>query len=214
MSDHQEVPEEVKQEVQRLLSEASKKPEETVKVADITTAREWKTKARQGTDLPVPSGNVALVRNPGMRQFLETGVIPNELMDIVEKALKRGEAPDFAKVAQDDPKKTKAVLDMIDNVVRTTVIQPVVWPVPSAEECEKNLQEYPDSCDERGRLEDRLYVDEVDFEDRLYIFQWVSGGTRDLEQFRSELRATLADLPGGDEVRNAAERLLGSNTTL
>lgn len=147
-----------------------------------TSASEWKKKATVGTLVTVPSGNEVRVRTPGMQVFLNQGVIPNSLMPIIQDAMKQGEAPseDTMQSMIDDPQKINEIMDMADAVALFSFVEPKLAPIPTDEE-----GEIIPIGDER-RDEDTLYVDEVDFTDKLFIFQFAVGGTAKLEQFRQE----------------------------
>lgn len=135
-------------------------------------------KKRLGGVMELPSGAVVKVRNPGgLKAFLGNGSIPNSLMPIVQKAVNNGKqvsAEEMGIINEDgsiDPAVLKDMLAMIDNVTIQSVVEPKVHPAPA---------------DEDERDDDLLYVDEFPDEDKQFLFQWVSGGTRDLEQFRRE----------------------------
>lgn len=178
--------------------------------AMVTTAGEWKASALDASPLEVPSGNVCLAKNPGMRSFMKSGIIPNPLMAPLQKALDRGSGlqdKELKALMQDSPEHIEAMAQLVDNVVVEVVVQPRVWAVPTMEEISFNLKNYPeDELDESGRLKNRLYVDEVDFQDKAFIFQWSVGGTRDLETFRAEYRASLGDLSGEPVQRASSKR--------
>jgi hypothetical protein len=165
------------------------------KSKEVTSASEWKKQA--GKPLELPSGKVCLARNPGMKPMLSAGLIPNSLIPIVTEALSRGGSPSGGASKQDeaiekqlteqlktDPKLLVDMMDAIDAVTVYCVIQPKVHPVPMKEKVDElggvTLIEDPAAKDD-----DLLYVDEVDFDDKTFIFNWAVGGSRDLERFRS-----------------------------
>jgi hypothetical protein len=140
-------------------------------------------KKRLGGVMELPSGAVVKVRNPGgLKAFLGNGSIPNSLMPIVQKAVNNGKAvsaDEMGIIGEDgsiDPEVLSDMMSMIDNVLLQTVKEPKVYPVPE---------------DEEDRDDDLLYVDEFPDEDKQFLFQWVSGGTRDLEQFRREYSSAV-----------------------
>jgi hypothetical protein len=152
-----------------------------------TPASQWK-KASAGVPLEVPSGNTALVRNSGMQVFLTKGLIPNSLLPIVRQAMS-GKQPEInlEEITEDQ---LQDMITLFDAVVVHCVVEPRVLPIPA----EDNM-----------RLADVLYVDEVDFDDKMFIFQWVVGGTRDLEQFRKEQAASLESVRGGAALESTAK---------
>lgn len=168
-------------------------------MSEVTSASQWKSKSAQGGELKVPSGNVCLVRKPdGMRVFMSKGMIPNSLMPIVQNAIAEGtkgnsKPVDPAKLMEEvlsDPQKLADMIGLIDAVVVDTVLEPKVAAVP---------ENYDD------RDDDVLYVDDIDMDDKMFIFQFAVGGTRDLESFRREQESTMAVVSDGGEVRGEAE---------
>jgi len=141
-------------------------------------------KKRMGGMMELPSGAVVRVKNPGgLQVFLQSGQIPNALMPIVQRSLKGGQGVDAEEVIKPDgsidPEMVDAMEVMLNNVVLKTVIEPEVHPIPD---------------DEADRDEELLYVDEFPMEDKQFLMQWVSGGTRDLETFRAGLESNLGTI--------------------
>jgi hypothetical protein len=154
--------------------------------SEPTAAKSWKQKAVGGTLVTVPSGNTALVRTPGMQAFLQNGIVPNGLMPFIQEAMEAGEAPDDGSV-QDwmkDPTKIQEIMDMADAVTVYCCIEPKVEEAPT--ELVDGEHKVIPIGDER-RDDDILYVDEVDLNDKMFIFNFVVGGsTAALEKFRTE----------------------------
>jgi hypothetical protein len=160
-----------------------------------TTASEWRKNVTY--PVPVPSGNTALLRAVGMQAFINKGMIPNSLMPQVEKALKGSKeavnAADLFKDVDITAETLAEMMEMIDQVVVFTVVQPKVYAAPKDES--GNVIDF----DDRDPI-DGLWVDEVDFEDKEFIFQFAVGGTRDLETFRRQHATQLASLRDGENV--------------
>jgi len=146
-----------------------------------TSATEWKGRKAAGTHpLPLPSGNTALCRRPGIDTFMKMGLIPNSLMSIIQSSIQKaqlGRAPtpeemakEMAKLAEDTTK-LGDVDYLADKVLCFVCVQPKI--------------ELPPDND-ADRDESILYADEVDMEDKMYVFQWAVGGTESLESFREE----------------------------
>lgn len=161
----------------------------------VSSKESWKA-GRRGTPVEVPSGNTCLVQNPGMQVFMEQGFIPNSLLAIVQESMETGNAPNLT--TEDlDMEKMKDMLTFMDAVVCFCVLEPKVLPVPKYDD--GTLQPLHE------RDEDQLYVDEVDMEDKSFIFQLAMGGTRDLERFRQEQAAAMASLSAGEELEDDSE---------
>ena len=147
-----------------------------------TSASTWKKKTVGGTLISVPSGNTALVRAPGMQVFLENGVIPNALMPIIRDAMNKGTAPKEEDMTEmlSDPEKLKDLIELANSVAVYCCIDPKVEAVPTDEAGVVIPMGDPRRDDEI------LYIDEVDFNDKMYIFNFAVGGPADLAQFRTE----------------------------
>lgn len=135
-----------------------------------------------------------------MRHFVKAGMVPNSLLPIVMKAVKTGTAPDMAAI-QRDGGKINDMIQLVDNVVVAMVTEPRVLPIPPEEDEES---EKYDPLFERD--EDLLYVDEVNPEDKAFIFQWACGGTSDIEQFRNESDELVGPAPGRQDVQRPTKR--------
>lgn len=140
-------------------------------------------------DLQVPSGQLCLVRRPGMEGLMKAGVLHNvdTLSSLVnEKHLKRvakgGKAQeiDIASL-MDDPKALDDVLMIVDKVICHCVVKPEIHRTPN---------------DVTRRQPGVVYADMVDINDKMFIFNYVVGGSSDLETFRRG----LVDAVGGLEA--------------
>lgn len=166
-----------------------------------STAQAWKKDA-QGTPLEVPSGHTALVRPVGMQVFLQRGMIPNSLMPIIREAMKSGKPQDM-KMDDVTAEQIEDMMALFDAVTCYVVVEPKVTPTPM-----RPVDPQPEGATETVLepvpAEDRdpnvLYVDEVEFDDKQFIFQWVVGGTRDIEQFRREQGAAVEQLRPSPDV--------------
>lgn len=141
----------------------------------VTSAQQWK-KANEGIELEVPSGNVCLARRIDLPTLVTQGVIPNALMPMVNKAINTGEFDAEKELTDLDIEKITDMLSLYDHVALACVIQPELSPAPAEGE---------------ERDGDKLYVDEVDMDDKVFIFQWAVGGSSDLERFRAEQGAAM-----------------------
>jgi len=155
----------------------------------VTSKAQWR-KANESHELEVPSGNVALVRRPGMQAFLAEGIIPNSLLPLVEEAMKSGQAPDLSGIEL-TVERIQEMMRLYDSVALFCVVQPELTEVP------------PDG---EPRDEANLYVDDIELDDKIFIFQWAVGGTSDLAKFREEQDAALASVRSGAGVESKAKR--------
>lgn len=141
-------------------------------------------KRRQGVDLKLPSELWVKARRVDLAAFLRTGNIPNPLMEVVNEALQKGQKTDVNKMVgvEDgavDLEMVNDMYNMVDKIVVASIVSPQVHEVP------------PEGED---RDDDLLYTDEVEDEDKMFVYQWATGGTSNVAQFRREAAATLAPL--------------------
>lgn len=181
-----------------------------------TPAKQWKGKLNAaGTDLPLPSGNIARVRSLDPQAFLAQGMIPDPLSQMIRRSInsKKGLPPKELEKIADDPEKITAALEMFDRVLVHVVLEPPVQMPPPCTECSEyaNRPQHKEMSHdnyhayrEGARDGEVLYADEVDMGDKMFIFQWCLGGTRDLEKFRGEQAATLESLSDSQGVRDSA----------
>jgi hypothetical protein len=169
-----------------------------------TDVASWKAQA-SGRPLTLPSGNTALVRRPGLQSFLQQGIIPNALMGLVTKAMQRGAGKPSDDVELDraaladlmkDPEKLNELFNLVDEITLQVVMQPPIYRIPIAD---------AEDPVERERQPDRLYIDEVDFDDKMFIFNFAAGGAEDLASFREQTEAGMASLPTGEDMVSEAE---------
>lgn len=151
-------------------------------------------KRRMGGILELPSGAFIRLRNPGgMQALIAGGMLPNTLMAVVQQSLKSGQAPEPEEIIDPaegaSPEFLAQMTEMLNKILIACAVEPQVHPVPDSE---------------TARDESLLYADEVSEEDKMFIFQWVVGGTTDLTDFRSRLSTGMAVMgPVTKAARNA-----------
>jgi hypothetical protein len=169
-----------------------------------TKASAWRKSAQFApTPLELPTGNVALVRAPGAAAFLTEGLVPNALLPIIQDAMdvaskgKKQEVDEDALLSKlaSDPEKIRQVFEMADAVTVYCVVDPPILPAPKEGE---------------ERDPEKLYVDQVDNEDKMFIMNVAMGGTANLKQFRSEQGGNLGALRAGQGVEPKTKRTAGS----
>lgn len=181
---------------------------------EVTEAGAWKgAVVREATKLLLPSGNVCLAFNEGMAAFLDSdGDVPNPLIPIVIAAMNDGKGMSGNDIQEllEGPKAAeflKAMQDMTDSVTVRCVRKPTILPVPLAvrevegEDGKTKIETYKLPMGEAGvdgrgmpieRVPGALYVDMLDLNDKMFLFNWVMGGSKDLERFRDEQAALMA----------------------
>lgn len=155
-----------------------------------TPVAAWKSKT-QPYPLELPSKNVCLVKPVGPEAFLTSGTIPNMLQPLVEEAIRSGKGlpPDKAAELVADPSMLPQMMEMVDQLVCFAVVEPQIQMPP------------PPGL----RDDSTLYIDEVNMEDKWFIFNHAVGGTRDLERFRREYQESVAAVDSGEAVEDETE---------
>lgn len=158
-------------------------------------------KHRLGGIMELPSGLVVRTRNPGgLRAFLNNGTIPNSLMVIIERGIKTGKGAKAEELMPDgkmDPQMIEDMTKLMDSIAMKTIVEPKIHPTPTEADLLVWNQNNPeDLLEEVDELRDAmtLYVDELPDDDKQFLFQWISGGTRDLETFRRKLDEHVDDM--------------------
>lgn len=184
-----------------------------------TPATQWKGKIQlEGVDLPLPSTNVARVKQISPQAFITSGLIPDPLTAMVTKAIRerKGFKPDDMTKFAEDPKMFSSAMELFDRVLSYVMVEPRIFMPPPCDtaltretKCgeyanvpiheDKGLAGYHE-YHEGPRDPEVLYADQVELDDKIFIFNWCLGGTRDLQKFRGELDERMAALSDGEDV--------------
>lgn len=156
----------------------------------VSTAKSWK-KATSTMELEVPSGEVCMVKRPGLPQLLASGALPDVLTPIAQSAVDAGQSGQSISEKELQEKMNalmqeeggiESMLDSFSRIVSFCVVEP---PVRFHKiEIDKGVwKEIP----AEDRDPEFLYTDDIDLNDQVFIFQYVVGGSADLKQFRKQL---------------------------
>lgn len=173
--------------------------------------------ANKPMELELPSGNMCLAIRPGAQGLIKAGLLDSldQLTSMVQvehidskdpkKALQEGVAAMSA-----DPKKILEGLEIIDKAVAFVVREPRVFlDEPELDDDGNPVMRALVGADGRAAGEKpvmkprdpaRLYADEVDLDDKMFIFQWAVGGTSDLVQFRKESAELMGSISASKDV--------------
>lgn len=162
-----------------------------------STAAQFKKK---NEPIELPSGNYIVLKKTSLAGFLQGGSIPNGLMPILQGALaKRGKAEeqdvDAAVVdIMSDPSKLGEMFTAMDAYVCSVALDPRVYPVPEIE---------------AAREDELLYIDDMEDQDKMYIFQRAMGSTQDLATFREESASGVEPVQPGKVKSVPTKRAAG-----
>lgn len=181
----------------------------------ITPASQWGKVA--AFDLALPSGNVALVRRPGLVELLGAGIFPDEVLAIINKSIEDAKKramnqpvepdktpEDIVKETAEDPKKLASMYRIFDLTCAYAVVEPrVAYHMREGSDPE-NLEVIP----EADRDPNIVYTDRIVDSDKIFIFNFVVGGSNDLSRFRKEQLAAVAAVSNGEGVLDDSEPAL------
>jgi hypothetical protein len=183
-------------------SDRSKRSGNPAKKKTVSTAQGWRKNTAE-MELELPSGEVCLVKRPGLPQLIAADVLPDILTNIAQQAIeegKTGKNPEKALVDVQSLMSQKeglsTMLESFSQVTAYCVVQPI---------CRYHRRKLEtvrmDGVDVRwedipkeDRNPDFLYTDEVDLEDQMFIFQYVVGGSADLVEFRQQLGESMGSV--------------------
>lgn len=173
-------------------------PKNKNKELEVTSVSEWRSPTKTGQIIELPSGNRARVkRTMDLMELLKAGKIPNPLNSIVEEMIAQGKAD-----LSNEEIGADAVIQMIDfiddNVVRA-MVDPKCERPPAPKENE-TADEYSARLIEWEPPSGKLSVNDIDLDDRMFIFAFSQGLASDLESFRRAQGAVMAPISTGKEL--------------
>jgi hypothetical protein len=151
------------------------------------------------------------MRNLSPAAFLSSGMIPDPLMGIIQKAINsaKGLPPSAMKEIVADREKIVEALLLFDRVLTYCAVEPKIQMPPPCTDCGEYLtakHANDHQYHEGERDPNVLYADQVVMDDKTFVFQWALGGTKDIQSFRSEQAANVASLSDGQGVQRASKR--------
>lgn len=187
------------------MSEETQSPVEATEDEFAPTA--WGSDKGVGTthSITVPSGQKALVLRPGVAGLIEADILHN--VDALTALVKKHIDDVGPKKPQDRRKKGKkqeveidtllkdqqAMRDVLE-VVNKAMVKFVIKP--------KVLADPEDVAD---REEGNIYVSMIDINDRMFLFNFMIGGSPDLTSFREGLQEVVGSLEAEQGVQDEAE---------
>lgn len=151
-----------------------------VKSTPISSPADFRN--RSTAPLELPSGLTIRCRRSTLPTLMKLGFVPNELMGVANKAMAKGSPDGLGSDVGTTPESIEKMMKMVDDVTVFAVYEPPIEPVPMRIVDVGGEEEVPLEEREEGVV----YVDELDQQDKTFIYQYVVGGNRDLDQFRRE----------------------------
>lgn len=179
-----------------------------------SSAKDFKAKSRH--TITLPSGSEMVVRRVGVEQFLASGKVPNALMPMMT-AMFSGKGAEAIDSKELNPEMVADMLAMFDLVLVAMAVDPPVSHVPSPDENGERWMSVQ-APDTPGRIrvpwvrsDEILYTDEVDNNDKQFLFQFAVGGTANAEKFLAEQSEYVAGLQQKQKVGQDTSGTDGDN---
>lgn len=155
-------------------------------------------------DVEVPSGQLCQCRRPGVQGLMAAKLL--DKLDILtnmvnEEHINRVKGIKPTDIAEElnSPEKLMEVLETVDRVVEYIVVQPVLIRPVKVEDGTETL------LTDAERLDGVVYTDMVDLEDKMFLFNYAVGGTRDVATFREEFAELMGDMGAESDVEVSSQ---------
>lgn len=148
----------------------------------VPPASAWRKPREQGYTVRLPSGNVATLRPVAVDVLLLSGKLPDLLSPIVAKTLWAETEP--ATLA-DQAELSKGFAELVNIVTRASMLNPRIVDEPSAD--------------------DEIGLEDIDFSDKLAIFQLATGGSAVLQKFLEQQAASVEPVRDGESDNEPTE---------
>jgi hypothetical protein len=198
------------------------------KPTKATSASDWKKSSQELPLVETPTGKWVRFKKPGMTKFLESGFLPDSLASLVQKEIANAskrpgtKAPDdkamLAALTKDlDADGVADMMASLDRIIVAVMVEPpFAWhrrPVrtdptdpDSPVKLDDKGREVTEEIPEDKRREDVVYTDQMEQEDKNFIFAACVGGSTDLARFRAQSSIVMDALSAGEGVEEAPQR--------
>lgn len=147
-----------------------------------TPGAAWRKPREQGETVRLPSGNVATLRPVALDQLMLSGKIPDLLTPIAARSL--WTETDTASIG-DQVETAKGFAELVNLIVPAAMIAPRIVEV--------------------AETDDEITLADIDFSDKIAIFQLATGGSQVLKSFRISQEKRLGPVPDSEDVRPETE---------
>lgn len=137
-------------------------------------------------DLVLPSGLKVKVRDVTMTDLMLTGKLPGVMLDMAQDAARNGSASvDLKEIA----KNGADFAALMDSLIRLALVEPPVADIGD---------------------DDHLGLDEMNGDDKMFIFNWVNREVEQLRPFREGEAEPVAAIQPGDGIRIETQPAISS----
>lgn len=178
----------------------------------------------QTEELTTPSGQTCEAKKIGVEGLIEMGILSqmDSLTALVEQyttnVKKHGpQGPTTSELDETaimaDPESVKAVIGLADRALPIIIVDPPVALHFTEVKVGKTTVSKRLSEAEREKLrEDRgqpdlIFTDQIDFEDKMWLFDWATGGLQAMTTFRRGSSADVASVDNVSKSPRAAKRV-------
>ena len=205
----------------RAAAKAAEKASEMNESEELVVSDVSSFKARaKGRVMKLPSGMVAKLKRVDLQDMIISGNVHNPLMSVVSEALEKGQKADIPKMmgmddGEVDLSQVRDMFEMVNHVMVGCFVEPEVHPMPiplddDGEPMDPDDEDYDQEVADLME-EDLLYVNEIDPDDKMFIFGWCVGGTDDVATFRREARTDMDALAKGKGGKRKTKRAAGAS---
>ena len=158
---------------------------------------------RKPEPIELPSGLFMTVKKTSLAGFIQSGNIPNGLLKTIQGAVDarkgKGQIDEQEAITAmiGDTDQLSELFMAVDRFVVGVALEPRVYFPPE---------------DDADRDDDTVYVDELDDDDKMFLFQRAMGGANDLESFRAESAGGVDSVQQREDVELPAERPAAART--
>lgn len=149
-----------------------------------TTGAVWRKPREEGELITLPSGNTARLRPVALDVLITSGELPDLLTPIAAKTLwTEVDIDSIAEVAET----AAAAAELVGLVCRASFLEPHIVEEPTED--------------------DEISLNDIDFTDKLAVFQIATQPVEVMRKFREEQERNVAAVSNGENNGDAAERV-------
>ena len=148
----------------------------------VTLGSAWRKPREDGTIVTLPSGNVCKLRPVALDVLLKNGTLPDLLSPIAAKALW---IETNTEAIGDQAEMAKGFADLANIVTAAAMLEPRVVEVAEAD--------------------DEVTLDDIEFADKIAIFQLATGGSTVLRKFHEQQNTDVSPTRDSENIRAEAE---------